>query len=86
MPSPKPYNGHHCRNCWNVALWIGNDYGLYQAALECLRRPTPLGRKPSLRIATNRFFADVVPEGSLTPDGARYTATAVRSALAGLES
>jgi len=31
------YNGHKNRNYWNVALWIGNDEGLYRMALDCLR-------------------------------------------------
>jgi hypothetical protein len=74
----KPYNGHHCWNCWNVALWIGNDEGLYRAALECKRHPENGS-------AARRFISEIVGEDSKTPDGARYTFTAVRSALAGLE-
>ena len=78
------YNGHHCWNCWNVALWIGNDEALYRAALECKRRPsgTSGGGAPSLRLAAHRML-DMLP--ARTPDGARYTFKAVRAALAGLE-
>jgi hypothetical protein len=81
----KPYNGHHCWNCWNVSLWIANDEGLYRAALECKRRPHVETCRPiSVGLAARRFL-DVVGEGAKTPDGARYTVTAVRAALADLE-
>ncbi len=83
----KSYNGHHCWNCWNVAQWICNDEGLYLAAIECKVRPRSRGYLgPSApRWAAHRFISEVVGEGARTPDGARYTLTAVRSALAGLE-
>jgi hypothetical protein len=76
------YNGHHCWNCWNVALWIANDEGLYRYALECLRRPERTGKAPSLNMAATRFLGGV---DRRTPDGARYTRTAVKHALEGLE-
>ena len=82
---PKPYNGHHCWNCWNVALWIANDEGLYRAALECKRRPRTDGRPPTRYQTARRFLREVVGEGTRTPDGARYTFKAVRAALEELE-
>jgi len=30
-----PYNGWKNRATWNVALWIGNDEGMYEFAKEC---------------------------------------------------
>lgn len=81
---PKPYNGHCCWNCWNVSLWINNDENLYRAALECVRRPHAVtGHPVTARWAARRFLSEVVPVGR-TPDGARYTFKAVRSAMAGL--
>lgn len=71
------YNGHRSWNAWNVALWIGNDEGLYSFAVDCIRSTKNLGA------ATRRFLS--LYEGTRTPDGADYNATCVREALAGLE-
>lgn len=79
----KPYNGHHCWNCWNVALWIGNDEGLYNLALYCKQTPLKSGKLPSLNIAALRFANEIGVER--TPDGAKYTHKAVKAALSGLE-
>lgn len=81
---PKPYNGHHCWNCWNVALWIGNDEGLYRAAVSCQTRTTQGDVKNTAK-ATRLFFREVMPEGSRTPDGAKYTWRAVWNAINDLE-
>ena len=69
------HNGHRSRNAWNVALWIGNDEGLYRLAMDCLRG------NPSLETATRNMLV-CLPDK--TPDGARYNKTCVREALAGL--
>ena len=74
---PKPYNGHRSWNAWNVALWIGNDYGLYQLAIDCIDHSKTWGN------ATRRFMSDIGQ--SKTPDGANYNFTCVFEALKGLE-
>jgi len=71
------YNGHKNWNHWNVALWIGNDEGLYRLALDCIRH----ARNKS---DAARAFIDLVGVDR-TPDGARYTLTTVLAALRGLE-
>ena len=69
------YNGHRSWNAWNVALWIGNDEGLYHFALDCLN-----GRNISQ--ATKTFMRDL--GSTRTPDGATYNYTCVMEALKGL--
>lgn len=74
----KGYNGHKCWAYWNVALWIGNDEGLYNAACQNIRR---YGKDAAARI----FVKDMADCGiTETPDGAKYSISAVREALKGL--
>ena len=70
----KEYNGHKNWNQWNVALWIGNDEGLYFHAVELCKR---YDRNKAARILKYEL-----PEK--TPDGARYSLTAIRAALVGI--
>lgn len=81
MGAPKPYNGHHCWNCWNVALWLGNDEGLYNFARECWDRARSKKGNDYATRAARRLTANL---GATTPDGAKYTLKATRSALIGL--
>ena len=82
--SRTPYNGHESWNAWNVALWIGNDEGLYRAALDCIRRPRKDGKPVSANLAALRFASEVMPNDAKTPDGARYSHRSVKLALQGL--
>ena len=63
------YNGWKNRQTWNVALWIGNDEGLYDFAKEC---------------RTYQVFVDSLREmsgdsaiGYQTPDGVAWNDSAL---------
>ena len=75
----KPYNGHKNWNHWNVALWIGNDEGLYQLAKEALSAC-------DTKREAAEYFMEALQEYRLdhTPDGAKFTKTTVLAALRGL--
>lgn len=71
------YNGHKNKAYWNVALWIGNDEGLYRPALEALR-------KTSSRRAAAEYMLEVLGEDSKTPDGFKYSVDKIFKAMEGL--
>jgi hypothetical protein len=58
------YNGWYNRATWNVALWIGNDEGLYRAAVRAAKAVR--GRLTSL--AAREICQELFPSGQ-TPDG-----------------
>jgi hypothetical protein len=66
------YQGHRSWNAWNVALWIGNDPGLYFWADDLIRDH---GVARAARIMAEEL------DGQRTPDGARYNLTCIREAL-----
>jgi hypothetical protein len=74
------YNGYKNYNYWNVALWISSDEGLYNLAREHIRRTKTKDQ------AARCLQTDLAERGhTKTPDGALYSLSAIRAALAGLE-
>jgi hypothetical protein len=73
------YQGHKNRNHWNVALWIGNDEGLYNLAKQCMR-DTKTKDEAAREILNVLRVAGVTH----TPDGKPYSYSAIRAALVGL--
>ncbi len=73
------YNGHKNWTQWNVALWIGNDESLYRLARTLVRHHRT-------RKAAAAAFVQAMAEYAMpaTPDGARYSMTAVLAAMKGL--
>ena len=55
------YNGHKNWNYWNVALWIGNDEGLYNLAKDCIKLAK--SRREAAREARKRDEAGPGPVG-----------------------
>lgn len=78
----KEYNGHRSWNAWNVALWMGNDEGLYNLAMECLQGINH--NKRGFARATRCFIQNIGGPQEKTPDGATYNPLSVRLALEGL--
>jgi hypothetical protein len=74
------YQGHKNWDHWNVALWIGNDEGLYLAAKECIAGGTS-------KTESAEMFLDWLHTTGVnkTPDGAQYTLENVTAAFEGLE-
>lgn len=71
------YNGHKNWAQWNVSQWINSDEGLYRLAKSYTRRNK---RDDAARL----ILADLNDSGiTHTPDGARYTKTAIKSAIVG---
>lgn len=66
------YNGHRSWNAWNVSLWINNDEGLYQRAVDLATQHGIV--KGAMRLAREL-------DGEKTPDGAVYNPTSVREAM-----
>ena len=73
------YNGHKNWAYWNVALWIGNDEGLYNLARQLIRA------SKTKQEAAEAFVVEMHHCGyAATPDGANYSISAVRAAMVGL--
>jgi hypothetical protein len=75
------YNGWKNRATWNVALWLGNDEGLYLAAVEYVDASCGHDR----RISWDGFIAWAGLRGERTPDGYKFDGRGLdRRALAGV--
>lgn len=76
----KTYNGYKNWTHWNVSLWINNDEGLYLHAQELLR-----GDKLPRKVAAKRMLQNLHDMRiTHTPDGARYSAASIYSAMEGM--
>lgn len=79
MAQSKKYNGHKNWNHWNVSLWLFNDEGLYNLVTKNVRN-----RSGTTDDAAKRIINELADCGiTKTPDGAPYSFSAVRAAIAG---
>ena len=76
IPTMREYNGHRSWNAWNVALWLSNEYNLYQEIVDRVK-------KNGLTKAVNMMYRDI--GGYKTPDGAIYNKLSIRLAIEGME-
>ena len=76
----KPYNGHKNWTHWNVSLWINNNAGLYLHARELLRCDKLPRKVAAKRMLQNLHDMRITH----TPDGARYSAASIYSAMEGM--
>ena len=66
------YQGHKNKTHWNVSLYLNNEYNLYQWLVEVAARP---GRATML---AKQMCQDLPAR---TPDGYRYSVSAVAAAI-----
>jgi len=65
MSIPKgEYNGWRNWATWNVALWLGNDEGIYHAAVELAKakQKDKIGKVTAM--AARHFVLNVFPDGT----------------------
>ena len=69
------YNGHKNWDHWNVSLWLFNDEGLYSLVRENRFHTRDKAAKRILETLNDCGLTE-------TPDGAPYTFTSIRAAIA----
>lgn len=75
------YQGYKSWAQWNVALWIGNDEGLYNMARDYIKDCKFIGRREAAKAMLNCLHDCGITE---TPDGAKYTITGILAAMRGM--
>lgn len=75
----KSYNGHKNYNFWNVSLWINNDEGLYREALHNIQCSDSREKAASIMLDTLKELGI-----THTPDGVKYSKSAIRAAMVGM--
>jgi hypothetical protein len=71
MSDDTEYQGWKNRATWNVALYINNEYPLYQAAVAYVKKAKAAGRRPTY----GAFIKSAGLEYDKTPDGFAYAGT-----------
>lgn len=70
------YNGHKNWNHWNVSLWLNNDENLHHMLREFADQDTR-------HMAAKNMLSWLLDNGMAeTPDGAPYSVSSIRAAMA----
>ena len=79
MAKSKMFLGHKNKTHWNVSLWINNDESLYRIAQNCI------AQSKTKDIAAECMYRRLKANGTTTtPDGFKYSTTAIRAAMVGM--
>lgn len=70
------FNGHKNWTQWNVSLWINNDEDLYRVA-RTFKRVNHTAQEAAEAMQTHLLMAGIRE----TPDGAKYSVTALKAAM-----
>lgn len=79
MAKSKMFLGHKNKTHWNVSLWINNDESLYRLAKEFIA--ANINRNDAAR--DMMLFLEQTGQDK-TPDGFKYSKTAIRAAMVGM--
>jgi len=77
------YNGHRNWCHWNVSLWLNNDEHLYRMMQRKIATAERTGGTRNDAAEMMRVTLDDLGI-TQTPDGAKYTKTAIRAAMVGM--
>lgn len=64
------YNGWKNRSTWNVALWIQNDYNLYQMAVDYKKRIQKEDKSKTVKYSA--FIRSMGMQDDKTPDNIKW--------------
>lgn len=83
------FNGHKNWNHWNVSLWINNDEWLYSMAKSMIAQyrhyKSFTGSTSPRERAAMAMLERLEWQGiTKTPDGAPYSVSSIRAAMAGM--
>ena len=76
----KSYNGHKNYAQWNQALWLNNDYGLYQMMVEHVNNCSGTKDKAAQNILDELHSRGITH----TDDGVKWSKAGIRAAMVGL--
>jgi hypothetical protein len=76
------YNGHKNWTHWNISLWINNDESLYRMARNyVVFKHRSYTKDQCAEAMLNELHSAGITH---TPDGAKYSKTAIRAAMVGM--